>query len=179
MRFSGKPTGPIGLLLLAITAITGVVFAVHGWSGRHAGLPAGALGGSSPAQAANSSAPVATPSSSASSSASPGASPGASTGPLLSTQSYAPYAFRVWPGTPGASAQAALTGLMVKVTRQGSGIEVNAGVAGQPTGAPHFYAQGAVVYVVEASLGDDSSNTDYSLGDDGLVVTDAQGRIQS
>jgi hypothetical protein len=68
---------------------------------------------------------------------------------------------------------------MVKVTRQGSGIEVNAGAAGQPTGAPHFYAQGAVVYVVEASLGDDSSNTDYSLGDDGLVVTDAQGRIQS
>jgi hypothetical protein len=33
------------------------------------------------------------------------------------------------------------------------------------------------VYVVEASLGDDSGNSDYSLGDDGLVVTDAQGRI--
>jgi hypothetical protein len=30
---------------------------------------------------------------------------------------------------------------------------------------------------VVASLGDDSGNSDYSLGDDGLVVTDAQGRI--
>lgn len=172
MRFSGKPTGPMGLLLLAVTAVTGVVLAVHGWSGRQSGLPAGALSGSSPSRAASSSAPSAAPSS-------PGASSGASAGPLLSAQSYAPYAFRVWPGTPGAAAQAALTGLTVKVIRQGSGIEVNAGVAGQPAGAPHFYAHGAVVYVVEASLGDDSSNTDYSLGDDGLVVTDAQGRIQS
>jgi hypothetical protein len=33
------------------------------------------------------------------------------------------------------------------------------------------------VYVVEASLGDDSGGTDYNLGDDGLIVTDAQGRI--
>jgi hypothetical protein len=36
---------------------------------------------------------------------------------------------------------------------------------------------GARVYVVEASLGDDSGNADYNLGDDGLVVTNAQGRI--
>jgi hypothetical protein len=33
------------------------------------------------------------------------------------------------------------------------------------------------VYVVEASLGDDSGNTDYNLGDDALVVTDAKGGI--
>jgi hypothetical protein len=33
------------------------------------------------------------------------------------------------------------------------------------------------VYVIEASLGDDSGSTDYSLGDDGLVVTDASGGI--
>jgi len=54
---------------------------------------------------------------------------------------------------------------------------VTAGVVGQPANAPRFYARGAVVYVVEASLGDDSGNSDYSLGDDALVVTDAQGRI--
>lgn len=177
MRFTGKPAGPLGLALLAVTALTGVILGVHGWSGRHSGLPAGALAGSSSSQAAGArpgrtagpSAPAAGPSA-------PAASP-SGPGPLLSAQSYAQYSFKVWPGTPGAAAQAALTGLTVKVVRQGSGIMVTAGVAGQPTAAPHFYAHGAVVYVVEASLGDDSGNSDYSLGDDGLVVTDAQGRI--
>ena len=175
MRFSGKPAGPLGLALLAVTALTGVVLAVHGWSGRHSGLPAGALAASSPAQAPSapapsSSAPAATPSS-------PGASPAGGPGPLLSAQSYAQYSFRVWPGTPDAAAQAALTGLTVKVLRHGSGIMVTAGVVGQPANAPRFYSHGAMVYVVEASMGDDSGNSDYSLGDDGLVVTDAQGRI--
>jgi hypothetical protein len=41
----------------------------------------------------------------------------------------------------------------------------------------HLYSGGVRVYVVEASLGDDSGNLDYSLGDDGVVVTDTQGRI--
>ncbi len=54
---------------------------------------------------------------------------------------------------------------------------VTAGANGQPSAAPHFYSGGARVYVVEASLGDDSGDSDYSLGDDALVVTDAQGRI--
>jgi hypothetical protein len=31
--------------------------------------------------------------------------------------------------------------------------------------------------VIEASLGDDSGGSDYNLGDDGLVVTDATGRV--
>ena len=54
---------------------------------------------------------------------------------------------------------------------------VTAGANGQPSAAPRFYSGGARVYVVEASLGDDSGDSDYSLGDDALVVTDAQGRI--
>jgi hypothetical protein len=182
LKLTGTPVGPLGITLLAVTAVTGVVLGVHGWSGRHAALTPGALagGGSSPAatagpaghsRSAGPSAPAATPGTS-------GASPPASPGPLLSSQSYAQYSFRVWPGTPDTAAQAALTGLSVKVRRQGSGISVTAGVIGQPASAPTFYPHGAVVYVVEASLGDDSGNSDYSLGDDGLVVTDAQGRIQ-
>jgi hypothetical protein len=39
------------------------------------------------------------------------------------------------------------------------------------------YVGGARVYVVEQSLGDDSGNSDYNLGDDALVVTDAKGGI--
>jgi hypothetical protein len=189
MKFTGTPVGPLGVTLLGVTAVAGLVLAVHGWSGRHAGLTPGALagGGSSPAvtagparhsRSAGPSASAAAPGASAAAPRASGASPQASPGPLLSSQSYAQYSFRVWPGTPSASAQAALTGLSVKVHRQGSGISVTAGVIGQSAGAPTFYPRGAVVYVIEASLGDDSGNSDYSLGDDGLVVTDAQGRIQ-
>jgi hypothetical protein len=185
MKVTGKPAGPMALTLLAVTGLTGIVLAVHGWSGRHAGLTPGSLAGgaSSPAatagpgRSAGPSAPAATPRTSAVPRAS-AASPAPSAGPLLSGQSYAQYSFRVWPGTLDAAARAALTGLSVKVSRQGSGISVTAGVIGQPGGAPRFYPRGAVVYVIEASLGDDSGNSDYSLGDDGLVVTDAQGRIQ-
>ena len=69
-----------------------------------------------------------------------------------------------------------MTGLSISVHRTGSGISVKAGVSGQP-GADHAYAKGARVYVVEASMGDEAGNSDYNLGDDGVVVTDAQGRI--
>jgi hypothetical protein len=177
MRFTGKPVGPLGLALLAVTGITGIVLAVHGWSGRHSGLAPGALAGASSPRASTT-APARTAGPTAAPAApSPTASPSGTSGPLLSTQSYAQYSFRVWPGTPGAGAQAALTGLSVKVRRQGEGVVVTAGVIGQPGATAHFYARGAVVYVVEASLGDDSGNSDYNLGDDGVVVTDAQGRI--
>ncbi len=54
---------------------------------------------------------------------------------------------------------------------------VSAGVNGQPASAPRSYPAGSRVYVIEASLGDDSGTNDYNLGDDGLVVTDSHGRI--
>jgi len=63
------------------------------------------------------------------------------------------------------------------VRRQGNGIVVSAGVAGRSPSAPVFYPTGAKVYVIEAAMGDDAGNSDYNLGDDWLVVTDAQGRI--
>jgi len=54
---------------------------------------------------------------------------------------------------------------------------VTAGVVGQRTQPARFYPTGTAVYVVEAAMGDDSGNADYNLGDDGLVVTDSQGRL--
>jgi hypothetical protein len=33
------------------------------------------------------------------------------------------------------------------------------------------------VYFIEASLGDDSGNSEYNYGDDGVLVTNADGRI--
>jgi len=70
-----------------------------------------------------------------------------------------------------------MTGLSISVHRSGSGIFVVAGVVGQPRPAARYYPGSARVYVIEAALGDDSGNSDYNLGDDGLVVTDSKGRI--
>jgi hypothetical protein len=190
MRIAGENIGVRGLTLLAVAGVVGVLLASHGWSLRHQGLPSGFAGpqvspstsadGAGKARAGSghsagpTSAPVQGPSAPAptSSAAAPAAA-----GPKLSSQAYASYAFRVWPGPVSQLASTAATGLVIKVQKHGSGITVAASVAGQPPPAPRFYAAGATVYVIEAALGDDSGNTDYNLGDDGLVVTDTHGRI--
>jgi len=70
-----------------------------------------------------------------------------------------------------------MTGLSISVRRTGSDISVSAGVVGQPQAAARTYQGGARVDVVEASLGDEAGSSDYNLGDDGVLVTDAHGRI--
>ncbi len=181
MRPRLGPVGPRGLALLALAGLAGVLLAVHGWSARGSSAALGSIGGSSAGPARPSVSPSqAPPSSSVSPTAGPQPSSGrspATPGPLLSSQSYASSSFVVWPVKPSQAAKAALTGLSVTVHRQGTGISVVAGVNGQAAGAPHFYPTGDRVYVVEASMGDESGNTDYNLGDDGIIVTDAHGRI--
>lgn len=186
-------TSTRGLVLLAVTGLVGVGLAIHGWTVRgSAGLP-GPIAGSAPSAPGPSSTPStsvapstrqigptarqAGPVAGSQSTSSPGPSPAVTAGPLLSSQSFAQYAFQVWPGTPSAAAKTALTGLSVSVTREGNGIKVKAGVVGQASTPAQFYPAGAKVYVIEAALGDESGNTDYNLGDDGLIVTDATGRI--
>jgi hypothetical protein len=178
VRFGDELAGRWGLALLAATGVAGLVLALHGWSVRGSGLAPGSVtAGSSPSAASQSPAagPSSRPGPPGSSPSSP--SPSAGAGPLLSSEPYASSAFQVWPGPRSAAARQALTGLSVSVHRQGAGISVTAGVVGQPPASPHLYPLGARVYIVESSLGDDSGNTDYSLGDDGLVVTTADGRI--
>ena len=168
MRVAGDRVGPRGLAVLAMVAVGGVALAAHGWSARHAVLTPGPLAAGSPTASATR---AATPA--------PGANHASrvTAGPLLSSQSYASYAFLVWPGVVSPPARAAMTGLTISVHRSGGGISVTAGVSGQPAPSPTLFPTGVKVYVIEASLGDDANDTDYSLGDDGLVVTDSSGRI--
>lgn len=167
MRTSSRSVGPRGVTLLLVTAVVGTVLAAHGWVNRTSGVAPGALG------AASSSTPPAAPPGGGS----PAQSNAARVGPSLSSESFAPYAFLVWPGPQSAAAKSAMTGLSIAVHRTGSGISVEAGVASQQQAPAHSYVRGARVYVVEASMGDEAGNSDYNLGDDGVVVTDAQGRI--
>jgi hypothetical protein len=194
MRLGDGPVGRWGIALLAVTGIVGLLLAWHGWTGRSAAVTPSLAGkaasnGPTPGTQGTASSPSPAQSSSAQSSsaqpssapASPGASPGptasAKAGPLLSSEPYASVTYRIWPGPLSATARQALTGLKIVVHQHGPGLLVTAGVIGQPPATPHLYMGGARVYVVEASLGDDSGNADYNLGDDGLVVTNAQGRI--
>ena len=171
--------GPPGLALLAAAGLVGVLLAAHGWAHRAAAGVPGSLGG----RAATTQPPSArAPSTSATRAARPPTQagppgPAATTGPLLASEPFAPYSFVIWPGNPSATAKAALTGLSVNVRRVTSGLSVTADVNGQPASPAHVYANGARVYIVEATMGDDSGASDYNLGDDGIVVTDARGRI--
>ena len=70
-----------------------------------------------------------------------------------------------------------MIGLTVSVKQQGSALLVTAGANGQGAPTQRTYVGGVRVYVIEASFGDDSGTSDYNLGDDGLVVTDAKGGI--
>lgn len=167
------PVGPRGLAVLGVTALVGVALANHGWSTYHGSTTPGSLAGGTTAHVAST--PPAT--TGHSHSAGPTSRPSSTPGPLLSSEPYAQYAFQVWPGPPSVTAKAALTGLSVTVHSVPGGLSVIAGVNGQAAGAPHLYPGGIRVYIVEASMGDDSGASDYNLGDDGLVVTDAQGRI--
>ncbi len=174
--------GRWGLTLLAAAGVVGVILAIHGWAGRASGVVPGALPAGSGSTAGRvaagpSSGPSASPSSHPAASASAAPSTSSSAGPLLSAEPYASYAFQVWPGTLSTAARQALTGLAVSVHRQPAGLSVTAGVVGQASASPHVYRTGARVYVVEASMGDDSGNSDFNMGDDGLVVTDSAGRI--
>lgn len=188
MRVAGETVGARGLALLCAAAAVGLLLGVHGWSDRHRGLPPTALSGGPSSPAATPAASSPAPSRSAEPGRSPSApapsqgpassaTPAPTPGPKLASESYASYSYLVWPGALSPAAQAAETGLTVTVRKQGTGISVAAGTAGQPLPAPRYFPTGARVYVVEASLGDDSGNSDFNLGDDGLIVIDPQGRI--
>lgn len=182
-----RRVGTRGAAVLAATGLAGGLLAAHGWAdwrtpvvpgGLGPGAAAGRLSGSASGPAA-----AASPRNSPGRTAGPASSPSPASsarhpGPLLASQPFAPYAYQIWPGRRSSAAQAALAGLTITTHRQSTGLSVVAGVNGQP-GSPRFYPAGARVYVVEAALGDDSGNSDYNLGDDGIVVTDAQGRIVS
>jgi hypothetical protein len=174
VRVGVETVGRWGLTLLAVTGVVGLVLAFHGWSARSSGVPPAPLTAGPRATPAAPS-PSGTGAAGQAGRAAP--SPSATLGPLLSTEPFASVAYQVWPGTVSGAARQALTGLAVSVHRRGSALSVTAGVIGQQPSSPQLYPGGARVYVVESSLGDDSGSSDYSLGDDGLVVTNAQGRI--
>lgn len=171
-----RALGTRGFTVLSIAGIAGICLAVVGWTHRDAGLVAN-LAPVPPTGSASAPAPAA-PSGHASVAPSAVASSSPTAGPLLSTEPYASFAYQVWPGPLSADGRLAMDGFVLTVTRQASGITVNAIQDGQPMdAASHFYPGGAKVYILDSNLGDEGGSVDYDLADDGLIVTNAQDRV--
>ncbi len=184
MRIAGETVGRRGAVALSTAAVLAGILAVHGY-----GHP-GSLGlaGSSTISGTSTGRPTTAPSTqpsgasspAPSSSSSPTAAPtgSATPGPLLSSTPYASYTYQLYPGTPSASAQVALAGFSFKAQSSGSSVKFTLSInAGGQAPITKSYPSSDHVYFVEANLGDDSANTEYNYGDDGLVVTDATGHV--
>jgi hypothetical protein len=160
--------------VLGVAGMIGIVLAIHGY-GR------GAVPGTAGTGTLRPSAPVTTASGDrARPTSQAGGAPKArpqKLGPLLSSTPYAPYAFEIYPTSPSGQAQLAMTGFKVQITRGQSTITVRVSTTGSPGGQSSTYAASDRVYFIETSLGDDSGDVDYNVGDDGLVITNSAGRI--
>lgn len=180
MQLGPDRIGSRGLAVLAVAGLVGVGLAVHGYghgvvvSGQSGIAGLAATGGSH----ARSSTPGASPTSSTQSTTQSPSAASQKLGPLLSSTSYAPYAFRVYPGPESTQARQATAGFRVQVTPRGGMIELSFSAAGSTQGAQTAtFPPSDRVYFVEATFGDDSGDVDYNSGDDGLVVTDASGHV--
>lgn len=171
------------LAVLAVAGLVGVGLAIHGYG--HGAVLVGTRGALAPvhgshagssSHAHNPSAPTAQQTSSTPQRTSTTAQ--RKLGPLLSSTAYAPYAFRVYPGPEGPRTRQATAGFIIHVRPAGGAIDVSvsASGSGQQARTSTFPASDRV-YFIEATLGDDSGNAEYNFGDDGLIVTDAQGHV--
>ncbi len=185
MRIGTENIGRNGLIVLAVAAAGSISLAFHGYG--HGISPNGSsLSVSSTSTSSSSAQPTTTTSAPSSSKNSAAASAKNSTtsttgpklGPLLSSTQYASVAYRVYPGPESAQTKLATSGFNISVKLSGNNELVSVSVAGS-SAAPQTstFQKGDSVYFIETTLGDDSGNRDYSGGDDGLIVTNSQGRI--
>jgi ubiquinone/menaquinone biosynthesis C-methylase UbiE len=176
MRLGPDRVGSRGLLLLAVTGLVGIGLAVHGYG--HGGVVVAAHGPLAPAARSSARASAASRSTSPSSKAgtSSSSAPSHKVGPLLSSTQYAPYAFRIYPGPETTQARQATAGFAIGITPRGGTIKLSVSASGQGA-QTSIYPAGDRVYFIEATLSDESGGTDYNFGDDGVIVTNAQGHV--
>ncbi len=179
MRLGNERIGRLGTAILGIVAVLGAVLAVHGV--RSPGVTGVS---SAPGSTLHHSHPGTRSSSPRSARRSSGArsqhqvGTHAKLGPPLASTQYAAYAFRIYPGPRTPATRQALAGFRISVVPQGSRVRVQVvqtGSSQPPT--TRVYPRSDRIYFIEASMGDDPNMSELNLGDDGLVVTNAQGRI--
>jgi hypothetical protein len=182
VRLGTERVGPRGFALLGATGLMGLVLAVHGYG--HGTVVAGGLTSvAAPAKSTKARAASARSSSTSTTSTTPASSSKSSAsnqklGPLLSSTQYASYAYQLYPGQEGSQARLATAGFDIRITPGPGAFTVSVSATGSTQGAQNStHPANDHVYFIEASFGDDSGNSEYNYGDDGVVVTNASGRI--
>lgn len=180
MRIGNEQIGRKGMAVLASVAVASAGLAIHGYGqGIAASGNSLAVGSTSTVTTKANPTPTtqATKGSQVKSQRStPTTSP--KLGPLLSSTQYASLAYQLYPGPLTAKAKVAITGFNVQVKVSGNNELVSVSIPGSSSPPQtSTFPKGDSVYFIEATLGDDSGNSDYSAGDDGIVVTNPQGRI--
>ncbi len=188
-----SPTAP-RLVTLALVLAVGAALGVHGLNAPK--IPGVSLSGGttaaggSPAASSAAASSQTQGSSSASqsssgnsqntsgSSGSAASSPApASKGPLLSSTQFAPFTYEIYP-TAASQAGLAEDGFSITVKPgQSGGKTLVVGAAAGGTLATKSFLNTDRVYWIETSYGDDAPGQDANYGDDGYILTDAQGYI--
>lgn len=178
MRIAGEAVGRRGAAAMSVAALAATILAIHGYGSP--GSP-GLTGTGSIPTAHSSPSPGrsgGTPTPSPSSSPSPSPSASGTPGPLLSSTPYASYTYQLYPGTASAVARQALAGFSYTAQKSGSSVDFTLHISsGGQAPVQHTYPAADHIYFVEENFGDDSGNSEYNFGDDGLLVTDASGHV--
>ncbi len=162
------------LVTLAIVLAAGAALAVHGISAPQ--VPGVALAGTAPQSAAPAHASSSGSSTHAQSQGK--AKPTSSKGTLLSSTQIAPFTYEVYPAAAAQATQAE-SGFNITVKPAAGGgatLSIQSALAGGAAVTKTFQA-GDKVYWIETSYGDDAPGQDANYGDDGYVLTNAQGYI--
>lgn len=99
-------------------------------------------------------------------------------GPALSATRYARAAHQLYPGPIDRQTQEALIGFNVSFQHHESQVMMTLSVKGRSDPpVQRTYDASDKIYFVETNMDDDDNNKEMNFGDDGIVATDAQGRI--
>ena len=181
------PTAAPRLLTLALLLAAGAALGVHGLNAPQ--VPGVALSGSQNAAGASAAAGAKQSGSASSQGASTGSGQGTTTaaassppahqkGTLLSSTQVAPFTYELYP-TLAAQATQAEDGFTITVT-PGQGGKNSLDIKGAAGGGSLVHRSILAtdkVYWIETSYGDDAPGQDANFGDDGYVLTDAQGYV--
>lgn len=110
--------------------------------------------------------------------AAPAHAPAAKVGPPLSSQPYAQFAVQFYPGKLSAAAKYTMSGFTFVIHHHGATMQLVLSATGGGKQSATF-ASTDHLYFVDQNLGDDSAGTEFNLADDGVVATNAQGRLVS
>jgi hypothetical protein len=91
---------------------------------------------------------------------------------------YKQYAFQIYPGEISPQTERALAGFQLSVQDQGDKVSVTLkALSSRYKDAEVVIDKADTAYFIETSMGDDPSNVENNLGDDGIIVVNPQGYI--